>query len=112
MKRTIKAPTGTELTCKNWLSEAAYRMIQNNLDPDVAFDPDNLIVYGGRGKAARNWESFDAILESFEESRSGRNSARPIGQTRRRFQNAHGRAESFARKFEHRSALGDAGTIR
>ena len=64
MKRTIHAPTGTVLTCKNWQIEAAYRMIQNNLDPVVAFDPDNLIVYGGRGKAARNWESFDAILES------------------------------------------------
>src|SRR5215218_5800548 len=50
MKRTVKAPTGSELTCKNWLAEAAYRMIQNNLDPEVAFDPDNLIVYGGRGK--------------------------------------------------------------
>ncbi|TVR20895.1 MAG: urocanate hydratase [Anaerolineaceae bacterium] len=63
-KRVIKAPTGTQLNCKNWLIEAAYRMIQNNLDPDVAFDPDNLIVYGGRGKAARNWEAFDAILDS------------------------------------------------
>ena len=62
--RTVKAPTGTELSCKNWLIEAAYRMIQNNLDPDVAFDPDNLIVYGGRGKAARNWECFEAILDS------------------------------------------------
>ena len=66
MKRNIKAPTGTQLTCKNWLIEAAYRMIQNNLDAEVAFDPDNLIVYGGRGKAARNWESFDAILESLK----------------------------------------------
>ena len=66
MKRIVKAPTGTELTCKNWLIEAAYRMIQNNMDPDVAFDPDNLIVYGGRGKAARNWECFDAILESLK----------------------------------------------
>jgi urocanate hydratase len=66
MKRIVKAPTGSELTCKNWLIEAAYRMIQNNLDPDVAFDPDNLIVYGGRGKAARNWECFDAILESLK----------------------------------------------
>ena len=66
MKRIVKAPTGTELTCKNWLIEAAYRMIQNNLNPDVAFDPDNLIVYGGRGKAARNWEAFDAILESLK----------------------------------------------
>lgn len=67
MTRTITAPTGTELTCKNWLIESAYRMIQNNLDPDVAFDPDNLIVYGGRGKAARDWESFDAILRSLEQ---------------------------------------------
>jgi urocanate hydratase len=64
MTRSIRAPRGTQLTCKNWLIEAAYRMIQNNLDPDVAGDPDNLIVYGGRGKAARNWEAFDAILES------------------------------------------------
>src|SRR5687768_2831486 len=67
MARIVKAPTGTELTCKNWLIEAAYRMIQNNLDPDVAFDPENLIVYGGRGKAARNWESFDAILHCLRE---------------------------------------------
>ena len=63
-KRTIRAPRGTQLTCKNWLIEAPYRMIQNNLDPQVAGDPDNLIVYGGRGKAARNWEAFDAILDS------------------------------------------------
>src|SRR5436190_12628209 len=67
MARTITAPTGTELSCKNWLIEAAYRMIQNNLDAEVAFDPDYLIVYGGRGKAARNWESFDAILKSLRE---------------------------------------------
>lgn len=66
MKRTIVSPKGTKLRCKNWLIEAAYRMIQNNLDPQVAFDPDNLIVYGGRGKAARNWQCFDAILESLE----------------------------------------------
>ncbi len=64
MTHSIKAPTGTQLTCKNWLIEAAYRMIQNNLDADVAFDPDNLIVYGGRGKAARDWPSYEAILES------------------------------------------------
>ncbi|MEO7660439.1 MAG: urocanate hydratase, partial [Pyrinomonadaceae bacterium] len=67
MTSIIHAPTGTALTCKNWLIEAAYRMIQNNLDPDVAFDPDNLIVYGGRGRAARNWESFDAILQSLRD---------------------------------------------
>ena len=63
-KRVIHPPRGTELSCKNWLIEAPYRMIQHNLDPEVAGDPDNLIVYGGRGKAARNWACFDAILEA------------------------------------------------
>ncbi|MCS7261287.1 MAG: urocanate hydratase [Anaerolineae bacterium] len=66
MARVIRAPRGTRLTCKNWLIEAAYRMLQNNLDPEVAGDPENLIVYGGRGKAARNWACFDAILRSLE----------------------------------------------
>jgi len=64
MSRTVKAPTGTKLHCKGWLQEAAYRMIQNNLDPSVAEHPDQLIVYGGIGKAARNWESFDKILKA------------------------------------------------
>ena len=67
MKRTIQSPIGLELHCKGWLQEAAYRMLQNNLDPEVAGDPDNLIVYGGRGKAARIWEAFDAILASLRE---------------------------------------------
>src|SRR5512144_1348440 len=62
--RVVRAPRGTQLACKNWLSEAAYRMIQNNLDPEVAEKPEELVVYGGRGKAARSWEAFDAILES------------------------------------------------
>ena len=64
MTRIITAPRGSTLTCKNWEIEAAYRMIQNNLDPQNAEKPDELIVYGGLGKAARNWEAFDAILES------------------------------------------------
>ncbi|NWJ47527.1 MAG: urocanate hydratase [Chloroflexi bacterium] len=67
MHREIHAPRGTQLSCKNWTIEAAYRMLQNNLDPQVAFDPDNLIVYGGRGKAARNWQSYDAILKCLRE---------------------------------------------
>jgi urocanate hydratase len=66
MSRTIHPPTGEELSCKNWQIEAAYRMIQHNLDPDVAEVPDELIVYGGRGKAARNWECYDAILETLK----------------------------------------------
>src|ERR1041384_8127011 len=62
--RVVRAPRGSELTCRNWQIEAAYRMIQNNLDPEVAERPSELIVYGGLGKAARNWECFDAILEA------------------------------------------------
>jgi len=61
--RVIRAPRGNQLNCKNWVAEAAYRMIQNNLDPEVAERPEDLVVYGGIGKAARNWESFDKILE-------------------------------------------------
>jgi urocanate hydratase len=66
-KREIHPPRGTKLSCKNWLIEAPYRMIQHNLDPEVAGDPEHLIVYGGRGRAARNWDCFDAILESLRQ---------------------------------------------
>lgn len=64
--RNICAPRGNELTCKNWLTEAAYRMIQNNLDPDVAENPQGLVVYGGIGRAARNWQCYDQILASLK----------------------------------------------
>ncbi len=63
-QRVVRAPRGTQLNCKSWLTEAPFRMIQNNLDPGVAERPDDLVVYGGRGQAARNWEAYDAILES------------------------------------------------
>jgi urocanate hydratase len=81
--RTVKAPIGTKLNCKGWLQEAAYRMIQNNLDPDVAENPKDLVVYGGIGKAARNWESFDKILESLKQLENDQTllvqSGKPIG---------------------------------
>ncbi|MBT6019397.1 urocanate hydratase, partial [bacterium] len=64
MKRNIIPPVGSKLNCKNWQIEAAYRMIQHNLDKNVAENPDELIVYGGKGKAARDWKSFDLILET------------------------------------------------
>ena len=64
--RVVHPPKGTKLTCKNWLIEAPYRMIQHNLDPSVAEIPEKLVVYGGRGQAARDWESFDAILDSLK----------------------------------------------
>jgi urocanate hydratase len=65
--RPVRAPRGTQLTCKSWQTEAVYRMIQNNLDPEVAEKPLELVVYGGRGKAARSWEAFDAILDCLRE---------------------------------------------
>src|ERR1700742_355401 len=65
--RTIRAPRGSEKTCKSWLTEAAYRMIQNNLDPEVAEHPHALVVYGGIGRAARNWDCFDQILASLKD---------------------------------------------
>jgi urocanate hydratase len=63
-KRTIRAPRGSKRTCKGWQQEAALRMLMNNLDPEVAENPDQLIVYGGTGRAARSWEAFDAIVRS------------------------------------------------
>src|SRR6266436_7658317 len=66
-KRSIRAPRGPERSCKGWHQEAAMRMLMNNLDPEVAEAPDDLIVYGGTGKAARSWECFDAIVRSLRE---------------------------------------------
>src|SRR5206468_5786248 len=62
--RPVRAPRGSEISCKGWQQEAALRMLMNNLDPEVAERPDDLVVYGGSGKAARNWECFDAIVRS------------------------------------------------
>ncbi len=81
--RVVKVPRGTELTCKGWVQEAAYRMIQHNLDPEVAERPEDLIVYGGTGKAARNWESFDKILECLKDLEEDQTllvqSGKPVG---------------------------------
>ncbi len=83
MRREIRASRGTELTCKGWGQEAAMRMLMNNLDPEVAEKPDELIVYGGRGKAARNWEAFDAIVAALKELENDETllvqSGKPVG---------------------------------
>lgn len=83
VKRIIRSPQGSQLHCKGWLQEAAYRMIQNNLDSEVAEYPDELIVYGGRGKAARDWPSYDRILLALKELESDETliiqSGKPIG---------------------------------
>ncbi|OLT24179.1 urocanate hydratase [Kytococcus sp. CUA-901] len=65
--RPVRAPRGTELTCKSWQTEAPLRMLMNNLDPEVAERPDDLVVYGGTGRAARSWEAFDAIVDSLKD---------------------------------------------
>src|SRR4051812_26867 len=62
MTRVIRAPRGQSLSCRGWVQEAALRMLMNNLDPEVAERPEDLVVYGGTGKAARNWEAFDRIV--------------------------------------------------
>jgi urocanate hydratase len=81
--RPVRAPRGSQLVCRNWLIEAAYRMIQNNLDPEVAENPDALVVYGGIGKAARNWDCFEAILDSLRKLEADESllvqSGKPVG---------------------------------
>ena len=64
--RSIRAPRGNTLTCKSWLTEAPYRMLQNNLDAEVAENPAELVVYGGIGRAARDWECYEKILETLK----------------------------------------------
>ena len=84
--RTIRSPRGTTLTCKGWPQEAAMRMLMNNLDPDVAENPDQLIVYGGTGRAARSWDAFDAIVRSLRELKNDESlliqSGKPVGKFR------------------------------
>ncbi len=85
-KRTIRAPRGAQLSCKGWHQEAALRMLMNNLDPEVAENPDKLIVYGGTGRAARSWEAFDAIVHSLRALKNDETllvqSGKPVGKFR------------------------------
>ena len=82
-RRIVRAPRGSEKSCKGWHQEAALRMLLNNLDPDVAENPDRLIVYGGTGRAARSWEAFDAIVRSLRELENDQTllvqSGKPVG---------------------------------
>ncbi|HEY8848639.1 MAG TPA: urocanate hydratase, partial [Thermoanaerobaculia bacterium] len=81
--RTIRAPRGTKMSCLGWQQEAALRMLMNNLDPEVAERPDQLIVYGGTGKAARNWECYDAIVATLKRLKNDETllvqSGKPVG---------------------------------
>ena len=80
--RSIRAPRGTSLTCLGWPQEAALRMLMNNLDPEVAERPEDLVVYGGTGKAARSWPAFDAIVASLASARSDATMASKAGHER------------------------------
>src|SRR4030081_1538062 len=81
--RTVRAPRGTTLSCQGWAQEAAMRMLMNNLDPEVAERPDDLVVYGGTRKAARDWNSFDAIVRTLQSLKDDETmlvqSGRPVG---------------------------------
>ncbi|MCK5268913.1 MAG: urocanate hydratase, partial [Spirochaetes bacterium] len=83
MIKEIRAPRGTKITCKSWHQEAAMRMLMNNLDPDVAENPAELVVYGGSGKAVRNWESFEAVINSLKQLENDETlliqSGKPVG---------------------------------
>ena len=81
--RQIRAPRGPQRTCKGWIQEAALGMLMNNLDPEVAEDPDHLVVYGGSGKAARTWEAFDTIVATLKKLENDETllvqSGKPVG---------------------------------
>src|SRR3954452_19553400 len=83
MNRVPRAPRGTQLSCKGWVQEAAYRMLMNNLDPDVAERPADLVVYGGTGRAARDWPSYHAIVRELDELEADETllvqSGKPVG---------------------------------
>jgi hypothetical protein len=95
--REVRAPRGTELSAKSWLTEAPLRMLMNNLDPDVAERPEDLVVYGGIGKAARNWEAFDF--------------ADPVRQAGRRLPHARECPTRPDRELQPRAALGELGAF-
>ena len=109
--RPVRAPRGTELSCKGWPQEAALRMLMNNLDPEVAERPDDLVVYGGTGRAARSWEAFDAIVRALRDAGGRRDAARAVGQAGRRVAHARVGAARADRQLQPRAGVGDVGRV-
>ena len=111
-RRVIKPATGTALSARSWLTEAPLRMLMNNLHPDVAERPEELVVYGGIGRAARDWESYDKIVETLRRLGDDETllvqSGKPVGV----FPHACGRAARADRQFEPRAQMGDLGAFR
>ncbi len=109
--RPVRAPRGSEISCKGWQQEAALRMLMNNLDPEVAERPDDLVVYGGSGKAARNWDCFDAIVRSLRSLEDDETllvqSGKPVGV----FRTHHGAPRVLIANSQPRAALGQLGRV-
>ena len=109
--RPVRAPRGTEISCKGWQQEAALRMLMNNLDPEVAEAPDELIVYGGAGKAARNWSCYDAIVRTLRRLERRRDAARAERQAGRRVPDARVGAARAHRQRQPGGRLGQLGRV-
>ena len=107
--RIIRSPRGPEISAKSWLTEAPLRMLMNNLDPEVAEKPHELVVYGGIGRAARDWESFDRIVAALRDARGRRDAARAVRQAGRRVPHPRGCAARADRQLEPRAGLRDLG---
>ena len=107
----IAAPRGTELTCRGWQQEAAFRMLQNNLDPEVAEHPDELVVYGGTGRAARSWDAYHAMLRTLTTLGRRRDDARAVGQAGRRAAHPRVGAAGADRQLQPRARLGELGRV-
>ena len=110
--RVIRAARGARLTARSWLTEAPLRMLMNNLDPEVAERPEDLVVYGGIGKAARNWECYEAIVAALKELEADQTlliqSGKPVGV----IPDARGRAAGAARQLQPGAALGHLGAVQ
>ena len=109
--REVRAPRGTEISCRGWQQEAAMRMLMNNLDPEVAERPDELVVYGGTGRAARSWEAFDAIVASPARARRRRDPAGPVGQAGGRLPHPRAGAPGADRQLQPGPRVGDLGGV-
>ena len=107
----VRAPRGPELSCRGWPQEAALRMLMNNLDPEVAERPDELVVYGGTGRAARSWDAFDAIVRELRGAGRRRDPARPVGQAGRRVQDPRMGAARPDRELEPGRRVGELGRV-
>ena len=109
--RVVRAPRGPELSAKSWLTEAPMRMLMNNLDPDVAESPDELIVYGGIGRAARDWETFERIVATLKRSKTTKRCWSSQASLSAFFAPMRDAPRVLHRQFEPRAALGHVGAF-